>query len=249
MKRNEGKIFIFVASVLVGILISSNIMVSDAEQKIYLSTTEYIEAHNEKIKLTNEIPNLKEKIYEYSEKLQTYEDSTQNNDDLHGKMVEELNFNDMVLGKVDVIGEGITITIRDASEYYFKEYKEKNFDPYSLIVHDNDIMNVVNDLKSAGAEVISINGQRITNQSDIFCSGPFIEVNGIKSPVPFIINAIGNKEEMASYVEANDKWLSFLELRNIRVDLVKSDEVKIYAFNGLLNDKYLNELELEDKTE
>lgn len=249
MKRNEGKIFIFIASVLLGILISTNIVVSDTEQKIYLNPTEYVEAYNKKMKLTKEIPNLREKILEYSEKLQTYEEASRNNDDLREKMAEELNFNDMVLGKVDVVGEGITITIKDAPEYFFHEYKEKNFDPYPLIVHDNDIINVVNDLKNAGAEVIAINGQRIINQSDIFCSGPFIEVNGIKSPVPFIINAIGNKEEMTSYVEANDKWLSFLELRNIRVDLVKSDEVKIYTFNGLLNDKYLNELMLEDKTE
>ena len=36
-------------------------------------------------------------------------------------------------------------------------------DPNLLLVHDTDLINIVNELKSVGAEAISINNQRIVH--------------------------------------------------------------------------------------
>lgn len=238
MKRNEAKIFLFIASILLGILISSNVVLQDSEQKKYLSPTEYIEAHNKKNNLMNEIENLRNLRYEYSEKLETYKELFNSNDKVMNEMKDELELNYIILGKADVIGEGITITLRDAESY--------NNDPMSII-HDFDMRNLLNDLKNAGAEVISINGQRITDQTHLFCNGALIKVNLVKYPQPFIINVIGDKEKMVSYLESEGNYISILRMRDIRVNIQKSDEIKIYAFNGLLNEKYMRELKLEDK--
>ncbi|GAA0177253.1 DUF881 domain-containing protein [Clostridium sediminicola] len=239
MKKNEAKIFLFIASILLGILISSNIVIQDTNKRIYLTPTEYIEAHNKKNKLMNEIENLRNLRYEHSEKLETYKESFDSNDKVMNEMKDELALNYMILGKADVEGEGISIELRDAESY--------NNDSMSII-HDFDMRNLINDLKNAGAEVISINGQRVTDQTHLLCNGPLIEVNWIKYPQPFIVNAIGDKEKLISYMESEGNCISFLRIRGIRVRIKKSDDIRIYAFNGKLNENYMHELKLEDKS-
>ncbi len=39
------------------------------------------------------------------------------------------------------------------------------------VIHDVDILNILNDLKIAGAEAISINGERVVSNSEIKCGG------------------------------------------------------------------------------
>ncbi|SHH37924.1 DUF881 domain-containing protein [Clostridium grantii] len=239
MKKNQANIFIFIASVLVGVLISLNVLGNTGSQKIYLDPEDFVEAYNEKVKLTNELTNLNKTLYEQSKKIGSYKSASNNNEEIVEEMKSELTNNYMNLGKTDVEGEGITITLTDGDEVL----------PFGgNLIHDNDVLNLINDLKNAGAEVISINGQRITDQSDIFCSGPFIEVNGVKNPTPFIISAIGNKMQMASYMESEGKKISNLKIRGIKVKLVTLDNIKILAFNGELNYNYLSKKDSEEKS-
>jgi uncharacterized protein YlxW (UPF0749 family) len=231
MKKNQANVFIFIASILVGILISLNILGSTGSQKIYLDPEDFVETYNEKVKLTNELENLKKTLYEQSKKIGTYKSASNDNEKIIEEMKLELTNNYMTLGKTDVEGEGITITLTDGEEVL----------PFGVnLIHDSDILNIVNDLKNAGAEVISVNGQRITDQSDIFCSGPFIEVNGVKNPTPFIINAIGNKEQMTSYMESEGKKISNLIIRGIKVNIETLDNIVILAYNGEFNNKYIS---------
>lgn len=49
-----------------------------------------------------------------------------------------------------------------------------------LVVHNSDLIAIVNILKHANAEAISINGQRIISTSAITCEGSVIKINGEK---------------------------------------------------------------------
>jgi uncharacterized protein YlxW (UPF0749 family) len=236
MKKNQANVFIFIASILVGILISLNILGSTGSQKIYLDPEDFVETYNEKVKLTSELENLNKTLFEQSNKISLYKGSTNDNEKIIEEMKLELTNNYMALGKTDVEGEGITITLTDGEETL----------PFGVnLIHDSDILNVVNDLKNSGAEVIAVNGQRITDQSDIFCSGPFIEVNGVKNPTPFIINAIGNKEQMASYMESEGKRISNLIFRGIGVNIETLDNIVILAYNGEFNNKYMSKYDFK----
>ena len=49
-----------------------------------------------------------------------------------------------------------------------------------VLVHYDDLLQVVNALNNAGAEAISINGQRVITTTAITCEGNVIKVNGEK---------------------------------------------------------------------
>ena len=107
------------------------------------------------------------------------------------------------------------------------------------MVHDKDILKIVNELKNAGAEAISINDQRVVLTTSIICGGNVININGEKIGSPFVIKAIGLPETMANLSRPGG-YLSELEDRKLKVDLKKSNDITIPKYMGVLNFKYIN---------
>ena len=71
------------------------------------------------------------------------------------------------------------------------------------LVHDYDLQQVVNELRSAKAEAIAIYGAggdpvRVTGYTPIRCVGPTIMVNWEGVAAPFTIEAIGNPKTLTS---------------------------------------------------
>ena len=69
-------------------------------------------------------------------------------------------------------------------------------DPNRYIIHYENLLYLVNDLRNAGAEGISINGQRIVVSSEIRCVGNVILVNTTRLAPPFEISAIGDPKAL-----------------------------------------------------
>ena len=70
MKNNEATIFVFIASVIIGILISMNI---GFKGKInFLDVQQYDQAYNERTKLYSQLNNLKQQYYSTNAKLKKY---------------------------------------------------------------------------------------------------------------------------------------------------------------------------------
>ena len=78
------------------------------------------------------------------------------------------------------------MTLKDA------DYDPIEQNPNDYIVHESHIFRVVNELRISGAQGIAINGQRITSNSYIKCTGPVITIDGRTFPAPFVIEAIGD---------------------------------------------------------
>ena len=74
-------------------------------------------------------------------------------------------------GQTAVKGPGVIVTLDDSKKMV------KNDDPNLYLIHDEDMLKVINELRAAGAEAISINGQRLTGNSEIRCAGPTISVS------------------------------------------------------------------------
>lgn len=119
--------------------------------------------------------------------------SVQQTKALNAKLVEL----QMVSGLTAVSGAGVRITLNDNPS------AAQNSDASSFlpgIVHDFDLLQLVNELRLANAEAISIKGvgqstgTRITAYSPIRCVGPVIQVEGQPVAPPFTIEAIGNPE-------------------------------------------------------
>jgi Uncharacterized protein conserved in bacteria len=226
MKNNEANTFVFIASIIIGILISMNISFSRSSERVFLSTKQYQDAYNYKNKLYNDIVGLVEQYDKYSSKLEKYKNNEQSQEQVTDEIEEELRENEIITGKTPVEGQGIKISLNDASI----EDVENAFDYQLRLVHNTDIIQVLNDLRNAGAEAISINGQRIVDSSEVYCSGPFLRVNGVKIAAEFNIYAIGNKEVIYNYMMSNENYLKTLMIRKINVKVEKTDKIQIPAY-------------------
>ena len=78
-------------------------------------------------------------------------------------------------------GPGVTVEMNDAQKPV-----GSGQDPNLFIIHDDDILAVVNELFAAGAEAMCINGQRVVATTEVRCVGPVIMVNGNRvAPVSY----------------------------------------------------------------
>lgn len=225
-KKIKQKMVIIGAFIL-GILISIYLKTLDPN-KVYISLDEKKHIEHE-IQITKrEINTLENFKKEYEKELKQYkgvfEDSNKTIQDL---MKEELKYLKNLSGSKNVLGPGITITIKDSE----KEL-EQNQNPNDLIVHDIDILRVVNDLKKSGAQAISINGERVVSSSQIKCSGATITVNKTTYGQPFIIKAIGDVESLMAAIISPQSYANLLkEGYGIYVKVQEENENFIKSIN------------------
>ncbi|GAB3866855.1 DUF881 domain-containing protein [Nocardioides maradonensis] len=86
-------------------------------------------------------------------------------------------------------------------------------DPNSQ-VRDSDIALLVDGLWAAGAEAITVNGQRLTARTGIRTSGDAIEVNGNGIAPPYTILAIGDTSQMPADFLGSASGQDFAALAN-----------------------------------
>ena len=135
----------------------------------------------------------------------------------------------MTLGKTDVQGEGIEVTLKDSND-----------EEISRITAD-DLILIVNSLKTAGAEAISINDERIINMSDIVdINQSFIKINGQRILSPYIIKAIGNQSYLESSLISNGGPVDEMKKIGQNVSVTKSNKVIVPKYNKEIKIKYMN---------
>lgn len=163
------------------------------------------------------------------------EEATKNNS-ASEQIEKEIKLNNNLLGLTKLKGQGIIITLEDDPNAT-RETVGVLDDVSDYIVHYIDIINVVNELKNAGAEAISVNGQRIVNTTSINCIGNVIKINDEKVNSPFEIKAIGLPESLVS-LDRPGGYLEYIK-RYVVVTVKKSDEVEIEKYGGLISAKFM----------
>ena len=143
-----------------------------------------------------------------------------------------------MLGLTEVKGQGIKITLTDNKASSNDLMSMVN--PSSRIVHNNDLLEIVNALKNADAEAISINGQRIVSTTAITCEGTVIKVNGQKISSPFEIKAIGSQALFSGSLTMPGGYLEIMENDGVLVDIEYLDEVTIEKYDGVISYKYVH---------
>ena len=155
--------------------------------------------------------------------------ATENNSELT-EIQENIKKLSTELGITEVTGKGVVIKVDDA-------IVPSVMDPNSAIVHDTDLISIVNELKNAGAEAISVNEQRIMANTVIECIGTVIKINGQRVGAPFTIKAIG-MPELLKNTYRNGGYLKVLEGDRIQVDFKTSDNITIPKYTGTYKFEY-----------
>lgn len=152
--------------------------------------------------------------------------SGSNLDTTKEKLSNELNQYKLLAGYTDLYGEGVIVIIDDADRGILEEEN-----PANLMVHDLDIRILVNELKNAGAEAISINGQRlIQGVTRIQCVGPTISINGIKQSQPYTIKAIGDRFELSNALNTYQSIATNLKQAGLKIDIETQKYIRINRY-------------------
>jgi len=147
----------------------------------------------------------------------------------------------LISGFLDVKGVGIVVTLNDAPA------RNEMADPSELIIHDADITAILNNLRAAGAQALSINNERILATSKQLCAGPTILINQNRYPVPYIIKAIGDPDSMAEALEASEAVV-IMRAYNIQVDIKKEAEIRIPRYEAYQKiENMISGMEVVDK--
>jgi len=129
-------------------------------------------------------------------------------------------------GAVDVTGPGLTVTADDADASAVPGAKA---DPAGRIL-DIDLQYLVNGLWAAGAEAVSVNGQRLASTTSIRGAGQAITVDYRPMARPYVVEAIGDPKTLqARFVEsAGGNWMQNLKsTHEIRFDVTVEKSLKI----------------------
>ena len=235
MKKITQAIILGTMCLILTIGIAIQIKTVNSNGSAVSSNQQINELKTQVLKMKEKYENSYEKLEVAQKQLKETRTTVTSNDEELKALEEEIKKDNILLGLTDVTGKGVTITLEDAN--IASGTLGTILDPSYLIIHDVDILQVVNELKNAGAEAIDVNGQRIINDSTIVCDGNVIVVNGKKISSPFIINAIGYPERLAT-LKRPGGYLPKMEESYIKTTLNKSDKVTITKYTGVTNFKY-----------
>lgn len=166
-------------------------------------------------------------------KLDKLREKASNTGETSDTVKEDLENNYAALGLTELVGQGITITLKDGTGS-----GGSKLDLSSYLVHYSDLIEVINALKNAGAEAISVNDQRVTNSTAISCIGNVIKINNEKVGVPFVINAIGSPEKLYGALTMLGGYIDKLKDEGVIVTVDKQQSITIPKYTGIYKFEY-----------
>lgn len=196
---------------------------------------------DEVLKWKEKYDNVSEDLKKAEKNLEEVRQSATQNDTTSAAKEEELKKNNMLLGLTSVKGSGIVIELEDGkSESSILSMEDSS----NKLVHNDDLLSLVNELRNSGAEAIEINGQRVVNSSAITCEGNVIKINGERIGSPFTIKAIGSQGLLYGQMTRVGSYLDLMKERGVDVKEVKQlDDITIVKYNGTMTFKYIKTIE------
>ena len=241
MQNKSGIPIIFALALLIGLIISIQLNTSDAHDQGGLIPVAQVDALEQQLK---EVRREKEAILaeylELEQRLKEIEEKNLSDDAFIQSALKELERYRMAAGVLDVNGPGVIISVDDPIPT-----EENPGDGYSTIMVRYDLLlALVNKLKDAGAEAISINGQRIIAKTEISLAGDNVNINTVPTAPPYTIKAIGNPDTLEGALTI--RYGIVENMRNnygLQVSIAKQEEIEIQRYNGVLRFLYAKPIE------
>ncbi|OPX83077.1 MAG: hypothetical protein A4E52_01932 [Pelotomaculum sp. PtaB.Bin013] len=137
-------------------------------------------------------------------------------------------------GVSDLSGPGVEVTLNDSNIIL-----RPGQNPNLYVLHDEDLLKVLNEINAAGAEAVSINGQRLLATTEVRCTGPTIVLNKSKRLAPpYVITAIGNPDTLENSLKMKGGVAEDLQVWGIQVSVKKLAQVTVPAYSGGIKFEY-----------
>lgn len=128
-------------------------------------------------------------LLEYMDELNGYREEA----DASKVLSQQLSKAELLAGQTDLEGPGVIVTLTENTN---KNNNDPNIEDF--MIHDADLLRLINELFDADAEAISINNERLIATSEIRCAGSTVSVNNRRYAAPFVIKAIGDPNNLES---------------------------------------------------
>ena len=161
------------------------------------------------------------------EKIDEYRQKGENSQEALVLLEKELKEANLLLGKTDVVGNGVIVTLSDNSQTQIDIY---------------DILQLLNELKLAGAEAISINGIRIVNTTDVaIINNSYIKIDDNRLNSPYVVKAIGDPVKLESGLMQKDSGYidKIINAVDKTAAVERADNIIIPKYDGKLTTKYI----------
>lgn len=236
MKKLIGRLEIAAICAIIGLMLATQFrtvgnmggLVSSQRADELLMELNQLEKRNEE--LTEQARDLETQIAEF-------ETEAASNNLYIDKLLNDVNDAKLYSGQTEVTGPGIQITLD------YDSVEDDGFDPF--IYNSELLLLMVNELNAAGAEAISINGQRIISTSEIRLAGSHININGTKYSRPFVFKVIGDTQTLRSAVSIRAGIADIMRANYISVDIEDEEELLIEAYQGVITYRYAQPVERE----
>ena len=231
--QNRGELAVMAVCVVVGFLLAAQLRgvqlagAADATNASRLETLQSL--YND---VVEERYGLTEQVGQLQSELELYRQQAASGDEGSEALKTELEQMEITAGLTDVEGPGVTVVLEDSTQ------ANVTGDEADYLIHDNDILSVINELRSAGAEAISLNGERILATSEVRCTGAVVTVNGRRYAAPYVIFAIGDPDTLYSALTMRNGVVDILSQWGITVRVTASDQLLIPAYSGTVDYQY-----------
>lgn len=160
----------------------------------------------------------------------------------HMMSTAELERLNLLAGTSEVYGPGLEIVLDDSTST-----KKVGENPNLYIVHDEDLLRILNELRAAGAEAISVNEQRIGAMSELRCAGPTVSINNVRSAPPYVIKAVGDPKTMASALRLRGGVVDTFAFWGINVKIKDDSRIVVPAQKTTRSFEYAKQSAKEDR--
>lgn len=175
-------------------------------------------------------------LLEYMDELNGYREEA----DASKVLSQQLSKAELLAGQTDLEGPGVIVTLTENTN---KSITDPNIEDF--MIHDADLLRLINELFDADAEAISINNERLIATSEIRCAGSTVSVNNRRYAAPFVIKAIGDPDNLESALKMPGGIVDLLSMFNVNIDIKKQDKLTVERFSGTIENKYAQPVQKE----
>lgn len=233
MSQRKGHLAVTLVSLVLGVMLATQFKVSRNSggalpiKRIEETTQILRQVEGERDQLKVEVDSLRKRISEYEQQAVKGEGSLE-------VMKKELEKLRIAAGFTEVSGSGLIVKLDDS-----EKTQQQGDNPNLFLIHDDDLLKTINELAAAGAEAISINGQRIISTSEIRCAGPTISVNNTRLAPPYEIRAIGDPATLESSMRMRGGIVETMQFWGIQISMKQEQNLVIPAYVGSLPQQYI----------
>jgi uncharacterized protein YlxW (UPF0749 family) len=225
---------LFVALLVLGFLVAAQLATeaprvryTTQERSPLLETASELQAQQDALEVA---------VLDLREQIQEAEGAGTGSAAVVAELNDQLEEARIAAGLIPLTGSGIVLQLEDSLEPVAPDANEADY-----LVGSLDLRTVIEELWSAGAEAIAINGERITPTSAIIDIGPSVLVNSAYLAPPYQVTALG-PDDLYSRLSASPGWVDFIIARaqtyGIRVQFAEPESVDIPAFVGTVTLRY-----------